>query len=381
MKKTGRILSLLLALLLLLQSLTALAAPIYANVDGTEFLNVRTGPGVGHELVGKLNKGALVEVLSTQGKWAFVREISTNLTGWASLNFLKYQNGNSSNPGPKMATVYNPPPTRWLNLREYPSLDSRVLANFSTGARCHVLEELGEWVKVRISGLEGYFLRKFLIFDGENPGNSPKIYYVYSPNGKKLNLRLEPNYHSQVIGQFPAGTQVRVLSKGNGFWKVSVNGLTGYMDPKFLRPTKQNNNPGNGVIGKAIVNYTGKYLNLRERPLLSARVLGRYFGGEDLDLLGVSDNWAKVRVVRDGSVGYMLKSFITIFSSNGISTKRVVHPKGSYVNLRNKPSLRFSSVLDRVPHGSIITVLAYEGDWVKVSYNGSIGYMSKYFLR
>jgi uncharacterized protein YgiM (DUF1202 family) len=49
-------------------------------------LNLRTGPGVGSELIASLPFGTAVEVLETSGTWAHVT--SGGVSGWLSANFL-----------------------------------------------------------------------------------------------------------------------------------------------------------------------------------------------------------------------------------------------------------------------------------------------------
>lgn len=49
-------------------------------------------------------------------------------------------------------------------------------------------------------------------------------------------------------------------------------------------------------------------VKLRAEALKSSKVLGKYFPGTPLDVIGFSGNWAKVRI--GDRVGYMMKEFI-----------------------------------------------------------------------
>ena len=49
-----------------------------------------------------------------------------------------------------------------LNMRAEPSLSAQVLRQYPTGTWMTVLEDMGEWSKVRVNGLEGYVMSKYL---------------------------------------------------------------------------------------------------------------------------------------------------------------------------------------------------------------------------
>lgn len=66
-----------------------------------------------------------------------------------------------------LAVVNNPNPKDRLHLREQPKLQSASLGKFYNGTPVFVLEEQGDWVRVRLGTqglLEGYMKREFLAF-------------------------------------------------------------------------------------------------------------------------------------------------------------------------------------------------------------------------
>ena len=56
-----------------------------------------------------------------------------------------------------------------VRLREKPSRQSAVLRSVPLGEMADVLEEAGDWARVRCQGTEGYMMRRFL---DETPASS-----------------------------------------------------------------------------------------------------------------------------------------------------------------------------------------------------------------
>ncbi len=61
--------------------------------------------------------------------------------------------------------VSNPSPQDQLNLRTKPSITSVSKGKFYNGTPVYVLEDMGEWIKVRVADLEGYMLKEYIAFD------------------------------------------------------------------------------------------------------------------------------------------------------------------------------------------------------------------------
>ena len=60
--------------------------------------------------------------------------------------------------------------------------------------------------------------------------------------GGGLNLRETASLDARVLGQYPTGTWITILEKGDTWHKVTVDGKTGYMMNKYL-----NENAGHHV--------------------------------------------------------------------------------------------------------------------------------------
>ena len=296
----------------------------YALVSGTSRVNLRAGPGVNYEVINAVDENTWVGVTGEWGDWCSIYVPKTRQAGYMSANYLK-RGDQSPAPASASGVVSNPKSTQFLNLRAYPSYDAQVLGIFYNGTPFTVLSSSSDgWIQVLVNTQVGYFRKEYVSLVSTSTGT---IRYVQSPNGGKVNLRSAPFLNgSSIIGQYPAGTQVSVLLSSpvqGAYWKVSVNGAAGYMDSRYLAASSGGNpypvNPG-GVYpspstrpkaqGYATVNNpkATQYLNLRQQPSQSARVIAQYRNGVRFEVLAPGEVWTKVRY--GSTEGYMMTCFL-----------------------------------------------------------------------
>ena len=81
----------------------------------------------------------------------------------------------SATPGPAeyQVTVSNIGVTSYLNLRSEPNMQSSVLQQLYYGQALIVVQEEGDWLKVRLNDLTGYVMAQYVTRAGESPSPSP----------------------------------------------------------------------------------------------------------------------------------------------------------------------------------------------------------------
>lgn len=399
MKTTHRRLTLMLTAVLLFSimiPMSSQATPVtgvFSYVVNTSWLNLRSGPGTGYDIIGKALRDEMVQILSYEGgsTWVSARIVTSGLVGFMDSTYLSPTPG----PGPlptvapppvvpaisapinMRAVVRNPVATQFLNLRQYASYAAPVLGIFYNGAKMTVMSETDGWYYVLMdTGLRGYFRKEYVSFDLD-PG-TPGIIdtaKVISPGGR-VNMRQGPGYSYAVIASYYAGKTVSVHSKSGTFWRVSVDGIFGYIDFHFLSVSGGGGGSGSG---NAVVKGSAK-LNLRAEPSLSSRVLGQYNPGTAVKVTRQGLDWCAVTITSTGAKGYFMTKYLTLSGLPEIPTK-IVKNSGSYVNLRNKPSVSAGTVLTKVPHNSVVTVLKPDGSWSLVRFGAINGYMMNTFLK
>lgn len=121
-----------------------------AIADVRNYVNVRTGPDTGSTIVGKIYDGAVAQILEAVegegGEW--FRVVSGNVEGYIKSEFFLY--------GEAAAEVIDEYVTRYaevlanrLNVRENPDVETKRIGYIDRGEKVEVLENLGDWLKVR----------------------------------------------------------------------------------------------------------------------------------------------------------------------------------------------------------------------------------------
>ncbi|MBQ2833008.1 MAG: SH3 domain-containing protein [Clostridia bacterium] len=262
-----------------------------------------------------------------------------------------------------------------LNLRAEAGTDSAILGKYGWGTEVEVLGYDGNWAYVEVGGQTGYMYSQYLGKEGST------LYTAYvKTNTRGLNLRAEPN--GMILGSYPRGTKVSVLSSEHGWSKVEVEGKTGYMSSQWLSSGKPSSSESSSAaIGSAVVSNPRdtQVLFLRSEPSTASESLGYYRNGKTVKLLAKLDGWYKVEV--DGKTGYMMSQYLKVTEDIVSGTAVVYNPNGnSYVNFRSAASLN-ASIMERIPVGSKIEMLSKGTDWTKAVYDGKTGYISTWFLK
>ena len=129
-----------------------------------------------------------------------------------------------------------------LRLRASPSLKARVIDAYPRGTEVTILKKGSEWTKVRVHNKIGYMQTSMLAYSrgsGSSGSGSGDGSTMYVMKDVRLYLRAEPDTASEILGTFRGGTAVKVLRKGRYWYKVSVNGLEGYMGKGYLTDVKE----------------------------------------------------------------------------------------------------------------------------------------------
>ena len=296
----------LLALLALLPSL-ALAAD-FAVVRGGK-LNLRATASSSARSLGLYNTGTWVRVDGYNNNGWYIVTTLDGKNGFMAANYLDLGTGTN------MSTVRYAN-GGYVNLRSGPSMDAGVIMRVTSGSSVYVEGSYGDWdyISLTVNGstIRGYMLRSFL-------QSSATSAVVTTRNGGKVNVRSGPSSSYSSVGALASGTQVTVLLKGNGWYRITGGGLTGFMSTSYLSGTGATvgNNTGSGSSGGtttsqiAYVNNpkSTQVLNLRESPSQSARSIGQYRNGTQVKVVAYGPTWCEVYV--GTRHGYMMTQYLS----------------------------------------------------------------------
>ena len=114
---------------------------------------------------------------------------------------------------------------------------------------------------------------------------------------------------------------------------------------------------------------TADDLNLRSAASATSESLMKINAGDSMIILGEENDWYKVAV--NDTTGYMKKLYvndecIAFATTQNLNLRATADSKGAVVNQFNQ--------------GDPMTVIEKTGDWYKVSYDETLGYVSKDFV-
>ncbi|MGE6617632.1 SH3 domain-containing protein [Bacillus mycoides] len=207
----------------------------------------------------------------------------------------------------------------------------------------------------------------------------------YTVNASVLHVRAGSSTSHDVISRVYNGQSLNVIGEENGWFKINVNGQTGFVSGEFVSKNgATNNNVSTGGNNKV----TADVLRVRTAPNTSSSVSGRVYEGQTLNVIGEENGWVKIN--HNGKVGYVSGEFVSGVSSNAGSsnnnTNNTVKPaSGNYtvnvssLRVRTGPSTSHTTI-GSVKKGQVVQVVGEVQDWFKINYAGQTAYLSKDYV-
>ncbi|MFD2649122.1 SH3 domain-containing protein [Devosia albogilva] len=127
------------------------------NVAATDALNLREGPSARSRIWTALPYGRCGIIVTGECKGAWCPVEDGHHSGWVNSRYI-------SMVSPARYCVANVPAGDRLNLRAFPSANSRILTSLARN-QCEIAflpYATGNWQKVRVTGYEGWVNRRYL---------------------------------------------------------------------------------------------------------------------------------------------------------------------------------------------------------------------------
>ena len=270
---------------------TALVVPLSDVKDShaseiritTARVHFRTGAGTNYSSMGVLDTGVKVTYISESGNWTKVQYNSK--TGYICSDYLKKESSTSTTTNTMYVTA-----SAGLNLRKGPSTSYAVIKTLSKGTEVTVISSSDGWSKVNAGGVSGYVSSSYLSStkpstgsssSDESTSNSTSTMYTTD----RLNLRKGAGTSYSVITTLDKGIAVTVHSSSNGWSKVSVNGMSGYVSSSYLSSTKPST--GSSSTDSSTSSKVDKVLNFASQQLGKPYVWGAQ-GPNSFDCSGLT---------------------------------------------------------------------------------------------
>ena len=120
-----------------------------------------------------------------------------------------------------------------LRLRDEASTSATVLGTASKGDTVVVLEDAGNgWYKVDYKSVEGYMSGEYLNVSAK--ADVTIGYGLVQSQGSPLNVRSGPGTSYGKVTSLNNGAVVNIVGIDNGWYKISTNGVTGYVSSDYM---------------------------------------------------------------------------------------------------------------------------------------------------
>lgn len=103
-----------------------------------------------------------------------------------------------------------------INLRATPDTSAKVLNQLSDGAKVSVLEEKGDWYKVKSNDAEGWIFSQYLtVRDVAIASGAVK--------GNDVNVRSKPDTSSEVLQKLDKGAKVSIFERKEEWYRIQID--------------------------------------------------------------------------------------------------------------------------------------------------------------
>ena len=236
-----------------------------------------------------------------------------------------------------------------LNIRKGPSTSTKVVAMLSKGVECELLEEEGDWYKVKYKTYTGYVSKEYAEIIGEtNNTEEPKntetntdnkndtdntskneennttsntnidedIKVVYKKLKQDSELKILPLVYSSNIESLKKNAEMILLSEVNGWSYVQTDSNCGWIRTEYLEDsstTSSNNGNTNSTDKNEYTEKTGyineSSVNMRKGAGTSYSIVKVLSLNTQLTITGEDGKWYQVKV--GNTTGYVSKDYVS----------------------------------------------------------------------
>jgi len=154
-----------------------------------------------------------------------------------------------------------------LRLRDSASTEGAILATAPQGDAVVILEDVGNnWYKVDYKAVQGYMSGEFLTVAQKA---DVAMYGKVDADGSSLNVRSGPATTFDKVAVLPADAVVEIVGIDSGWYKITYNGVTGYVSSEFMTTTKESGGSRGdettapapaSSLGQQVVSYAKQFL-------------------------------------------------------------------------------------------------------------------------
>ena len=366
----------------------------------TDYLNLRSGAGLNHNVVTVLAKGAVVNVIdNSDGTWVKVKT-NDGTVGYCSKDYLQMEVAPTTVSLSETArTVTAGESFEFTATISDESLPTAVSTN-AGAVQVTYLRQEGNTHIYQIRTLQAGDAEIRISANGACASLQVTVNAVQQEiqgqqatvNADYLNIRSGKGTDTSIIGGLTQGSVVTVLDNSDANWvKIrTAGGIEGYVAREYLTGAEAPSEPTPPETPNETTTATvnADVLNVRSGKGTDTSIVGTLLNGETVTVLDNSDaNWVKIRTA-SGLEGYVAREYLTGAETpseptppetpNETTTATV---NADVLNVRSGKGTD-TSIVGTIRNGETVTVLDNsDGTWVKIkTQSGLEGYVHRDYL-
>ena len=252
MKKLLSKVTLLAVLTVILLTVTAAAADLGTGIITADSLRMRSAPSTDASTVTYLSMDTEVRILEKLDGW--YKATWQDCTGYLSADYVKFTPAEgvidvSGKTGVISGTN--------VNFRSGPSTSTGVITMLDIDTQVSLVSLEDGWCKAVWQGQAGYISADYVSVDG-----LPVVDPQGVITGDCVNVRSTPSTDSEIVTKVYEGDVLDLISVKDGWYNVSFNGVTGYINADYLRiysgaSVTKSSGSGNQSVVDTALEYLG----------------------------------------------------------------------------------------------------------------------------
>lgn len=217
--------------------------------------------------------------------------------------------------------------TQVLNIRQNPTTNSSIIGKVNKNEKYNIIEEFNNWIKINKNNQEGWISKDYVIVEqnanntAEQNNNVNTIIKEKVVTATKLNVRSNPSTTATIVSVISKNTVVNVLDTQNGWDKININNITGWVSNNYLANYTTTGKQENVVNSEKTLVITANVLNVRNNPTTNSAVIGSLKYNTTVIAVAQENGWYKIKY--NNGYAYISSAYAT--SQNELASR------GNYV--------------------------------------------------
>ena len=202
-----------------------------------------------------------------------------------------------------------------------------------------------------------------------------------------LNIREGPSLEDAIKGKMEIGTNYKVVTDNGDWLKIDMgNGQVGWVAAYLVTKSDGSNDMDEHAVSNVSEGSSGTIteggIRLRKGPGTDYQVITTLSKNMAVTILSNEGNWTKIQ--SQSGTGWVNSEYISSATTQAPAedsqddTTAVVSENN--INVRDTASLN-GEVIGKLAEGTVIHIVAEDGDWVKIQFSGNTGWVYKSLLQ